>query len=38
MIRRGYAIPEKYTKAETSGLSDVVDDRHSGVKDIVLTE
>jgi hypothetical protein len=37
-IRRKSIIPPKYTKAETSGLSDVVDDRHPGVKDLELTE
>lgn len=38
MIERGYIIPEKYTKPETSGLSDTVDKNHSGKKDIVLDE
>jgi hypothetical protein len=38
MIRREYVIPEKFTSPETSGLSDTVDDNHSGVMNIVLTE
>ncbi len=38
MIRREYVVPERFTSPETSGLSDTVDDNHSGVMDIVLTE
>jgi hypothetical protein len=36
MIQRGYIIPEKYTKSDASGLSDSVDKKHSGKKDISL--
>ena len=38
VIERGYAIPEKYTKRETSGISDTVDDSHSGFKQIDLSD
>ena len=37
LIERGYAIPEKYTKRETSGLSDSVSKDHSGKMEIMLT-
>jgi len=35
-IERGYVIPEKYTDPATSGLSDTVDENHSGFKKIEL--
>lgn len=38
LIQRGFAIPERYTKAETSGLSDVVDKNHPGTKTIALKD
>jgi hypothetical protein len=31
-------IPEKYTKAATSGLTDTVDENHSGFKQIYLSD
>ena len=37
-IKRGYVIPERYVDPETSGLTDTVDDQHSGYKEIVLED
>lgn len=37
-IRRGSLIPKRYTSAETTELSDSVDDSHDGVMKIELTE
>lgn len=36
MLDRESAIPKKYSDPATSGLSDSVDKRHSGVKDFAL--
>ena len=36
--QRGFIIPEKYTNPETSGLSDTVDENHSGFKKIELSD
>jgi hypothetical protein len=38
MIQRGSLIPEKYNLPETSGLTDVVDENHSGSKRLELTD
>jgi hypothetical protein len=35
---RGFVIPEKYTDPEKSGLSDIVDESHSGFKKIELSD
>ena len=35
-IKRGYVIPERYIDPELSGLTDTVDDNHSGFKELVL--
>ncbi|HEX2476734.1 MAG TPA: hypothetical protein VHK01_18415 [Lacipirellulaceae bacterium] len=37
-LDRGSVIPEKYSNPASSGLSDVVDDSHSGFKRIELTD
>src|SRR5215213_9538816 len=37
-IERGYIIPVKYTEPATSGLSDTVDENHSGFKKIELKD
>lgn len=37
-LKRGYVIPERYADAATSGLSDTVDDNHSGFKKIELID
>jgi hypothetical protein len=37
-IKRGSYIPEKYAKPATSGLTDIVDDSHTGFKRIELTD
>ena len=37
-IERGYVIPERYIDPEESGLSDVVDDQHSGYKELILED
>ena len=37
-IERGHIIPMKYTEPATSGLSDTVDENHSGFKKIELTD
>jgi hypothetical protein len=37
-IERGYIIPEKYTDPTKSGLSDTVDENHSGFKKIELSD
>jgi hypothetical protein len=37
-LDRGSIIPEKYSNPATSGLSDVVDNSHSGFKRIELTD
>ncbi len=37
-IVRGFIIPEKYTNPATSGLSDIVDDDHTGFKRIELSD
>lgn len=36
-IEREFAIPEKYTQGETSGITDTVDANHSQVKEIELS-
>lgn len=36
-LERKLAIPEKFTKKETSGLTDKVDSRHSGIKNLELS-
>ena len=36
-IRRGFIIPEKYTNAASSGLTDTVNEDHSGFKRIELS-
>lgn len=35
-IKRGYVIPERYIDPELSGLTDTVDESHSGFKELVL--
>jgi hypothetical protein len=37
-IERGYIIPERYTDPMKSGLSDIVDENHSGFKRIELSD
>jgi hypothetical protein len=37
-LDRGSLIPDRYSNPATSGLSDVVDDSHSGFKRIELTD
>jgi hypothetical protein len=37
-IKRGSFIPEKYANAANSGLTDLVDDSHTGFKRIELTD
>lgn len=37
-IKRGYIIPEKYTQAATTSLTDHVGEDHSGVMTIELTD
>lgn len=38
VIKRGFLIPERYVDPETSGLTDVVDKKHSGYKELVLED
>jgi len=38
LIHREFSIPEKYTKAETSGLTDEVNRDHSGIKQLALED
>ncbi|MBA3483719.1 MAG: hypothetical protein H0T51_18070, partial [Pirellulales bacterium] len=37
-IQRGHIIPEKYTDPATSGLSDTVNDDHTGFKKLELSD
>ncbi len=37
-VKRGFIIPERYTKSETSGLGDKVDENHPGYKLIELED
>jgi hypothetical protein len=38
LIKRGYLVPEKYTSAATTDLTDLVNDDHSGVMEIELKD
>lgn len=38
LIKRGYVVPERYTSAGTTDLTELVNDNHSGVTTIELTD